>query len=155
MTLSKGISPFNRLASLEVGAFLLTSISLSSCISCSNDVLSAVASPDGKAKAVVFDRNCGATTGHNVQVSIIPATQTLPDDSGNVFIEVQNTRAVPPIDVHWKSNEELVIVHQRFDTIFLENRKVNVMVGFLQWRTISITYEIEGAKESSKPIEES
>ena len=37
-------------------------------------------------KFVVFDRNCGATTASNLQVSVLLATAKLSNDPGNAFI---------------------------------------------------------------------
>ncbi|HEY0281498.1 MAG TPA: hypothetical protein VGC27_02615 [Rhizomicrobium sp.] len=53
---------------------------------CENTVVKSVVSPDGRHKAVLFQRNCGATTGFSSQVSIIPASLWLPDHSGNAFV---------------------------------------------------------------------
>ena len=51
----------------------------------------------------MFNRNCGATTGFNTQVSIIAATGSLPDDSGNTLI----LDGTVPLQVHWQSNSAL------------------------------------------------
>jgi hypothetical protein len=44
---------------------------------CANEVLSQTVSPDAKMKAVVFQRDCGATTGFSTQVSIIQNSSLL------------------------------------------------------------------------------
>ena len=54
---------------------------------CHNEIFSEVISPNGKYKAVVFERNCGATTGYSTQVSILPASRELQNKKGNVFIQ--------------------------------------------------------------------
>jgi hypothetical protein len=52
---------------------------------CGNEELSNLPAPDGRHRAVVFQRDCGATTGFSRQVSILPATQALPNEGGNVL----------------------------------------------------------------------
>jgi hypothetical protein len=56
-------------------------------------------------KAVVFNRNCGATTGFNTQVSILPVEQGLQDESGNALI-VDDT---VPLVIRWTSNDEISV----------------------------------------------
>jgi len=53
---------------------------------CGNQVLQQVASPDGRFKAVIFERDCGATSGYSTQVSVLPSGTKLPNESGNVFV---------------------------------------------------------------------
>lgn len=47
-----------------------------------NEVRQEVRSPDGRTKAVLFTRNCGATTGFNTQISLLAAG----NQPGNAFI---------------------------------------------------------------------
>lgn len=54
---------------------------LSACIECGNEELSRVPSPSGVRDAVLFSRNCGATTGFNTQLQIVPAGQEPGDES--------------------------------------------------------------------------
>ena len=56
------------------------------CSLCGNDISQTVPSPAGGLKAVVFDRDCGATTGFSTQVSILYATESLPNDGGNTLV---------------------------------------------------------------------
>ena len=51
---------------------------------CGNEIVARIASPDGAYEAVLFDRNCGATTGFSTQISVLPAG-TRPEDGSNVF----------------------------------------------------------------------
>ena len=70
-----------------VRAFFLAVISLSAgaCSdACTNDVIARIASPDGKHEAVMFQRDCGATTGFSTQISIVGLGDT-PSGSGNAF----------------------------------------------------------------------
>ena len=53
---------------------------------CGNEIFSEVQSPDGKFRAVVFQRDCGATTGFSTQISILLAKDKLENEGGNIFI---------------------------------------------------------------------
>jgi len=48
-----------------IGLWLL----IDSLFPCGNDVLTDLPSPDGKYKVVVFQRDCGATTGFSTQTT--------------------------------------------------------------------------------------
>jgi hypothetical protein len=62
--------------------------------SCGNTVLQDVPSPDGRWHAVVFARNCGATTGFSTQVSLLNGSRTA-TGSGNVFVADSDHGKVP------------------------------------------------------------
>ncbi len=50
-----------------------------------NTLHQVIPSPDLAQKAVVFERNAGATTGFSTQVSLLPFESVLPDEPGNVL----------------------------------------------------------------------
>jgi hypothetical protein len=53
---------------------------------CGNKVVNEYASPDGQLKAVVFTRDCGATTAYSTQVSVMNAGDNIGDrNTGNVL----------------------------------------------------------------------
>src|SRR5258708_19701527 len=54
-------------------------------------------SPDGEWKYVTFDRNCGATTRGNLQVTLLPTAARLPNEAGNTFIADDNHGAAGSI----------------------------------------------------------
>jgi hypothetical protein len=91
----------SRLRPLPV--LLALSLALPGCDPCGNEVSQTVVSPSGRLKAVVFNRNCGATTGFNTQVSILPAAAALPDDGGNTLI----LGGAVPLKVEWRSDATL------------------------------------------------
>lgn len=79
---------------------------LSACGSvCENEIAQTVLSPSGISKAVVYSRNCGATTGFNTQVAVLRANAVLPDDGGNTFI----ANGTVPVIVQWQSDTALHI----------------------------------------------
>ena len=66
---------------------------------CANAEQQRVVSPDGHREAVVFERDCGATTDYSTQVSIVKAGAALPNDVGNAYIYDHRTR----LTVAWLS----------------------------------------------------
>jgi hypothetical protein len=88
-----------------VVAWLALSLIFTDFELCANEVSRSIISPSGKIKAVVFSRNCGATTGFNTQVSIIPVSRVLPDQDGNSLI----LDGAIELKVEWKSDSELHI----------------------------------------------
>ncbi|MFC1773381.1 DUF5412 family protein [Pseudomonadota bacterium] len=67
------------LALLGAGYYLFSNI-------CENTVVASSESPDGKWKVILFERNCGATTGFSSQISLIPSNGKLTNKPGNVYI---------------------------------------------------------------------
>ena len=53
---------------------------------CGNEIIKTITSPSNKKKLVLFERNCGATTGFSTQISIINDNETLGNESGNIYI---------------------------------------------------------------------
>lgn len=72
---------------------------------CGNEVSQTVLSPSGKFAAVVFSRNCGATTGFNTQVTILPAGPKMPNAPGNTFI----ANGTLPLTLRWQTEAALQI----------------------------------------------
>jgi hypothetical protein len=85
---------------------------------CGNEVLKEVASPIGKMKAVIFQRDCGATTDFTTQVSVLSKDEKLSDAGGNAFAADTNHGEAmsgqgggPVVEVSWLSENELLIKH--------------------------------------------
>ena len=79
--------PLSRVVRRTLGA--VVSVSATGCLDlaagCRNEQITDLASPGGRHHAVVFQRDCGATTGFSTQVSVLSAGAALPDSGGNVF----------------------------------------------------------------------
>jgi hypothetical protein len=85
---------------------LLVAVVLAACRDmCGNEISQSVASPSGSLKAVVFARDCGATTGFSTQVSILPNTKSLPNEAGNVLV----LNSAVPIALQWQTDTALTI----------------------------------------------
>src|SRR5688572_7558431 len=97
---------------------------------CGNTIVQEVSSPDKNLRAVIFVRDCGATTGFSAQLSILEQSENLENESGNVLITDDNERKAPVAEhggvviiVEWKSTKELVVyLDERAQTFKKEGR---------------------------------
>ncbi len=67
-------------------ATLLTLWSCGLSSTCDNEIVKEIYSPDKKYKAILFKRDCGATTGTSSQLSILKADEELENKGGNTFV---------------------------------------------------------------------
>jgi hypothetical protein len=98
---------------------------------CGNQVLQTIYSPDRKQKAVVFERDCGATTDFSTQISILPAGGRFSAGAGNAFVaDTDHGRAPagpgggPKVEVTWDGSTRLLIKRHPEARIFLARRRV-------------------------------
>jgi hypothetical protein len=78
---------------------------------CSNRIIDDIQSPNKQYHAVVFQRDCGATTSFSTQVSLLHASDDV-SGGGNVFItDSRNSTAdaTAEVKVAWASNDRLII----------------------------------------------
>jgi hypothetical protein len=78
------------LAPLFVFSVIVCAFSLAACSQkrpepCANHVRSEATSPDGRQRAIVFQRICPADGSVSTDVSILGAAEALPDGNGNVY----------------------------------------------------------------------
>lgn len=99
---------------------------------CGNDFIEAVPSPDGSKKIVVFQRDCGATTGFSTQASILSSNEALSNTSGNVFSSDTNHGAAPSgpgggpaLQVVWRSSEAVAISYHPAVRVFKAEPQVD------------------------------
>ena len=96
-----------------------------------NDAIDRVISPDRKYEAVLFQRDCGATTAFSTQVSIIPADGAI-EDAGNAFVaDDDHGKAAagswggPRAEVRWRSSNELLVRYAEGSRIFEQEASVS------------------------------
>lgn len=94
---------------------------------CGNEIKQAAAGPSGKLSAVVFYRDCGATTGFSTQVSIIPASRSLPNEPGNAFV----TGGKVDLYVQWQ-NDSTLRIKGKGESVFKQETRVG---------TVTVKYE--------------
>lgn len=104
---------------------------------CANTIVVTEPSPDGIHKAILFERNCGATTGFSSQVSILESSDELPDDEGgNVLIISGGMTAAswggPFVKIAWNSADKLHVTYDDAAQVHLRSKQVEgVVVTFL------------------------
>jgi hypothetical protein len=112
-------------------AFVCLCFASAGCGLCRNEVTAEHKSPNGRSKAVVFQRDCGATTDFSTQVSIIDSTKGMPNWAGNAF-RADSDHGIIPVDekgviqvrLTWESPRTLVITYPRGARIFLKETYV-------------------------------
>jgi hypothetical protein len=81
-------------------------------------------SPDGNGMAVLFDRDCGATTGFSTQVSLVGADER-PDGSGNVFVADRGAEGTswggPWAELQWLGPGRLLVRYDGSARVFQQN----------------------------------
>ena len=75
---------------------------------CGSEVYQTVYSPDQRFKAVVFQYECGATTGFSTQISILEAAAMLENEPGNVLGVDGHPDEIAP-KLTWVSSDHLSV----------------------------------------------
>ena len=115
-------------------ALLVTTFSLilGACgDACSNEIVARVASPDGEREAVMFQRDCGATTGFSTQVSILEPGEPL-SGIGNAFRadDDHGSAATGPwggswAEMEWLASDRLLIRYATKSRLFEQDESVS------------------------------
>jgi hypothetical protein len=105
---------------------------------CGNQIINSTSLPEANEKVVVFQRDCGATTGFSTQVSILENGEELKNESGNIFTaDTEHEKAPsgpgggPEVKVVVVSGNTIKILHHRSARVF--NHK-------MQWHGVNIEY---------------
>lgn len=77
---------------------------------CGSELFQEVYSPSGKYKVMVFQRDCGATTGFRTHISVIESSATLKNQTGNVF-QADGHPDWFSIKVTWEDDHHVIIEH--------------------------------------------
>ena len=94
---------------------------------CGNEIFQEVYSPDNEYKAVVFQRDCGATTGYSTQISILKAPAKLPNESGNIFA-MDGYPDWTEVNINWETNRLVSISYSGGYEVL--NRKDTIRILF-------------------------
>jgi hypothetical protein len=117
-----GLAGFLALA--LAGLYLL----LMSLDLCANEIHQEVYSPERTLKAVIFQRDCGATTGFSTHVSIVPAEEELGNDrAGNLYI-ANGHPAESSLVLQWSSETAMTISGYTQDAIKQEHRVEGIKI---------------------------
>jgi hypothetical protein len=99
--------------------------------SCSDTVLREVPSPSGRLKAVLFERDCGSTTGFNRHMQILRPSESLQDNSP---FAIDDDHGSSTLDVHmrWDGDAHLIVSRGAQARVFHEDTQV---------RGVAVAYE--------------
>ena len=78
---------------------------------CANDQMEEFPSPDASIKAVVYRRDCGATTDYSRQIVILPRNRSLPTSPKPIFA----TDGDMVVIVRWESPSHLDVAYAPFN----------------------------------------
>jgi len=98
---------------------------------CGVSLVSRVPSPDGRWEAVLFERDCGATTDFATHVSLLSAGAKLPNKPGNVFTADSDHGQAPlvagnviNVSIKWAGRDSLEVRYDRRARVFSQEPKV-------------------------------
>jgi len=119
----------------RLSVLLLATGVLSGCLSfgCENTVVSESPQPGGSYRAVVFVRNCGATTSLSTQVSVLGREVLSDREGGNVFVTDGGTPEDPGVTVRWLTRDQLEVIYLAHLRVFLQESSVEgIDVSFVE-----------------------
>jgi hypothetical protein len=121
------------------------------CGLCRNEEQFRVASPDATLEAVIFQRDCGATTGFSTQISIINKGSRLTDDGGNLFVaDTDHGKAPaaswggPEVEVVWESTRTVRVLTHRDARVFHQESVISVSTGLFSKEEVAAKYALKG-----------
>lgn len=91
---------------------------------CENQIYNTISSPDSKHKAVLFQRDCGATTDFSTQVSILQIDSSLNNESGNVLV-VKGHPSNNNINIRWISENALEITNVKNASVYKKEASID------------------------------
>ena len=94
---------------------------------CGNETFHETLSPDGRFKAIIFQRDCGAATGFSTQISLLPSDAALPNECGNIFAADRHPED-KNIEIAWLSSTELLVRHTADLATYKETSRYGVRV---------------------------
>lgn len=98
---------------------------------CSNTLVASKAAPDGRHRAVLFQRDCGTTTGFSTQLSVVASNEE-PTGGGNSFRADDDHGAAhlgawggPWAEIKWLAKDHLLVRYSAKSRIFEQADEVN------------------------------
>jgi hypothetical protein len=121
------------------------------CGLCGNDEVVRVASPDAILEAVIFQRNCGATTDFSTQISIVARGASLPDSGGNTYVADRDHGKAPKAswggpqaDVEWSGPRKVKIFTHPDARVFHKESAVYISTGLFSKEKVTVQYVLKG-----------
>jgi hypothetical protein len=82
---------------------------------CGTTICHVILAPGGKASAVTFERDCGATTSFSTQISIVPSGAVFSAEKYPALFAVRGNRDIIP---HWHGENEITIDVPRSEEVY-------------------------------------
>jgi hypothetical protein len=102
---------------------------------CGTSIFDSIASPDGKTRAVLFEIDCGATTGFNRQVSIVSSGTDLKKDNPVLPRSFFAARGKPEVRLIWLGKDRLEVQYpESIETFRIEQKSKGVAIEYKQTR---------------------
>lgn len=140
----------NKVKSLHTAVGVLACV-LSSCHlvdPCGNTVINESSEPGGEMKVVVFERDCGATTGFSTQVSVMRTSEHVSEKGswvratqmGNAFQADTNHGQAPSglsggprVQVAWRGPKQLQVAYDKAARVFLSASDISgVKINYVE-----------------------
>lgn len=106
---------------------------VSGCAMCKNEEVERVPSPNRRHDAVVFRRDCGATTGFSMHMSILSHGGAPPAGGGNALtIDSNHGLASDLVRVSWDSTDTIRVMFDKRARVFMKEKDVSVNTGGIE-----------------------
>lgn len=99
---------------------------------CANEAVRDLTAPGNEHRAVLFKRDCGATTATSMQLSVLGAGDRLGNDAGNAFTADDNRgRAAetvigsPWVELRWLSPDDLLVRYDAKARVLEKDERVD------------------------------
>jgi len=122
------------LAIFTVGGFWMI-LTYTADSMCDNQIISSTELRELNMNVVVFQRDCGATTGYSTQISLLEVGAELPNESGNIFTADTDHGKAPSAE---GGGPEVRIEIISGDQIKIPNARV--INNQNQWKGVKICY---------------
>jgi hypothetical protein len=103
---------FARVAAVSLSA-LLSGCDVGLFGDCDDTVVSEALRPDGPHRAVVYVRNCGATTAYATHVALHERGRFFDSESAIVFVGASGEPSRPRVSARWVDRNKLEVTYPR------------------------------------------
>jgi hypothetical protein len=114
--------------SLLLLLFILTNCNLNIAGDCNNHVYQEINNNSKTFRIVKFDRGCGATTGNSIQLSVVSYNDSLPNETGNLFISNSKVGGYierdTSVQASWLDDTTIMVRHDKDLEIFKKDSMV-------------------------------
>ena len=99
---------------------------------CGARIVRRLPSPDGRLEAVIYERDCGASTDFGTNLSVVRTGAQVGSKAGNLFVADSDHGRAPldsgnviQLSVHWIGSDSLVVRYDRRARVFQQQPGTN------------------------------